>query len=391
MKRGLMHCWTAVYEDAIKHAFKRIGVNLDSFTCGSFDYNNDENIFTAVENYLIQCQSTNIPCDFVFSVNYIPVLSKVCEKHGVKYISWSMDSPLSTLYSKTISNECNYFFTFDRVQLNEAVCLGAKHVYSMPCGSGAMTCGESQGYMYDISFLGNLYNNGRDDMYSTINTLPDRLKGFYEGIMQAQMQVYGYNFIQELINADMWNETRKCVTINGDAEYVDAYENHFVEMLNRHISRMERKKVLEEVGNRWQVDLYTGSDISELDTKGIINHGYADYFKDMPKIFAGSKINLNITSKSIISGIPLRVFDIMSCGGFVLSNYQPELAELFENGREVVMYDSIPDLLNKIEYYLAHDDEREEIAHNGYLKVKEHYTFEKCLEKILDTVFGEVN
>ena len=55
------------------------------------------------------------------------------------------------------------------------------------------------------------------------------------------------------------------------------------------------------------------------------------------------------------------------------------------------MYDSIPDLLHKIEYYLAHDDEREEIAHNGYLKVKEHYTFEKCLEKILDTVFDEVD
>ena len=45
----------------------------------------------------------------------------------------------------------------------------------------------------------------------------------------------------------------------------------------------------------------------------------------------------------------------------------------------------------KIEYYLAHDDEREEIAHNGYLKVKEHYTFEKCLKKILDTVFDEVD
>ena len=160
-------------------------------------------------------------------------------------------------------------------------------------------------------------------------------------------------------------------------------------MLNRHISRLERKKVLETIGNRRKIDLYTGSDTSEILAPGIVNKGYADYFQDMPVIFNTSKINLNITSKSIVSGIPLRVFDIMGCGGFVLSNYQPELAELFENGREVVLYESVADMEEKIEYYLAHEEERKEIARQGCRKVQEIYRFEMRVSEILKTVFGD--
>lgn len=42
----------------------------------------------------------------------------------------------------------------------------------------------------------------------------------------------------------------------------------------------------------------------------------------------------------------------MAAGGFLLSNYQPELAELFRDGEEVVMYTSMDDLKEKAGYYL---------------------------------------
>lgn len=387
MKRGLMHCWSAVYEDAVRDAFVKAGVNLDYFKYPISDYNNDENVVNAVENYLRNCENAGAPCDFVFSVNYIPVLSKVCERYHVKYISWSVDSPLATMYSKTMTNDCNYFFTFDKVQMEEALRLGAKHVWSMPLGTGIEDLGEPKKYESEVSFLGNLYNTANTDLFSSIHTLSDWLWGYYNGIMQAQLQVYGYNFLNDVISEEIWAQTRKSVEINNMEEYVDAYKQHFLDMLNRHISRMERKNVLEAIGSRWKMDLYTGSDISELNAPGIVNKGYADYFKDMPRIFNTSKINLNITSKSIVSGIPLRVFDIMGSGGFVLSNYQPELAELFENGREVVMYESVGDLLEKIDYYLTHEEERREIARAGCKKIQESYRFEVRIREILNLVF----
>ena len=48
--------------------------------------------------------------DFVFSFNYYPLISKVCNREGVKYVSWVYDSPHIALYSYTLINKCNYIF-----------------------------------------------------------------------------------------------------------------------------------------------------------------------------------------------------------------------------------------------------------------------------------------
>ena len=60
---------------------------------------------------------------------------------------------------------------------------------------------------------------------------------------------------------------------------------------------------------------------------------------------------------------------MLGCGGFLITNYQSELTELFTPGEDLVMYESHADLLEKIDYYLTHEDERMQIAYNGYNKV----------------------
>ena len=103
----------------------------------------------------------------------------------------------------------------------------------------------------------------------------------------------------------------------------------------------------------------------------------------MPYIFHNSKINLNITSKTIESGIPLRVFDILSCGGFCLTNYQPEIARYFTDGEDLVMYSSMEDLVDKVAYYLEHDEEREQIARNGYEKLKGNHDLVNVVQNMI--------
>ena len=104
----------------------------------------------------------------------------------------------------------------------------------------------------------------------------------------------------------------------------------------------------------------------------------------MPKAFKLSRINLNISLKAIQTGIPLRVFDVLACRGFLLTNYQEEIALNFEDGVELVMYSDVADLVAKAEYYLKHEDERLAIADNGYEKVKKVFTFDRQMEKILN-------
>ena len=115
--------------------------------------------------------------------------------------------------------------------------------------------------------------------------------------------------------------------------------------------------------------------------------GLAKSLTEMPIIFKESKINLNITSKAIRYGLPLRIFDILSCEGFVLTNYQPEIPELFTPGEDLVMYGSQEELEELIAYYLSHDKERREIAAHGLETLKANYTYEKQIAKMFEMAF----
>ena len=94
-----------------------------------------------------------------------------------------------------------------------------------------------------------------------------------------------------------------------------------------------------------------------------------------------------MTMRPIETGLSLRIWDILGSGGFLLTNYQAEIPEYFEIGRDLEVYESMEDLTYKIDYYLHHDAERIEIALNGYEKTAAHHTYEMRLAKMLQILF----
>ena len=72
----------------------------------------------------------------------------------------------------------------------------------------------------------------------------------------------------------------------------------------------------------------------------------------------------------------------MACGGFVLSNWQPEIEEYFVEGVEIVTFDSLKDCLEKMAYYLTHEEERKQVADAGKRKVRELFSYQSGLEKL---------
>ena len=146
---------------------------------------------------------------------------------------------------------------------------------------------------------------------------------------------------------------------------------------------MERKERLELLGKIRQVALFSGSHWTR---EGSNCYGTVNYMNEMPLIFSLSKININMTIRSITSGIPLRCMDILGAGGFLFSNYQPELEEYFVPEREWVSFQEAEEMLDKAAFYLQHDELRDRIAENGFQKVKREFTYDKALEKMLGTV-----
>jgi spore maturation protein CgeB len=115
--------------------------------------------------------------------------------------------------------------------------------------------------------------------------------------------------------------------------------------------------------------------------------------REAAKIFNGSAININLHSSTYHRGInPAgdfvnpRTFEIASCRGFQLVDPRSHLADLFEPDQEVVCFDSIEDLREKITYYLSHREARETIALKGQKRARRHHTYEKRMTRVLEVV-----
>ena len=79
-----------------------------------------------------------------------------------------------------------------------------------------------------------------------------------------------------------------------------------------------------------------------------------------------------------------RPLNSMASGAFHLTRYFPGLEDVFENGKHLVWFHSIPEAIDQIEYYLAHDREREKIASAGRQEVLMHHTWDDRIADMLD-------
>lgn len=323
--------------------------------------------------------------DAICTFNFFPVLSIAARKSKCKYIAWVYDSPLLHLYSNETKSPYNYIFLFDKKQYKEISQKGINTVYHLPLAGVTELEDVFEECRYDVTFVGSLYR--KSNFYDQINYLPEKVKGYLSGVMEAQRKVYGYYMLPELLTEDILREIRQYVKINLEERFWADESMIFSSLfLAKKLASLERESMLLHLAKFFKVNLYSDE---RLEAENIINCGTVPYGIEMYRLFRQSKINLNFTLRCIQSGVNLRTMDILSAGGFCLTNYQEELNEQFEIGKELVVYESEQDLLEKTAYYLKHEDLRKEIAANGRKRIEKSHNYEQRVRAIMDIVSGK--
>lgn len=328
--------------------------------------------------------------DFIFTFNYFAAISNTAQQCGLRYVSWIFDCPNIDIYSTTISNPCNYIFLFDKNMLAATLRNHARHAYHLPLAfndtrlkqqlhlsDDAAAFAPAQ-YQHDISFVGSLYERSN---YDRLEYAKEHTRGYLHGIIASQKKVWGQDLISPVLTNDRCLELAEQLSIDIDDGYTYTAQDIYTSLIQKKITSEERIEALNRLSEQHSVSLYTDSDTSLCpNTKHM---GTTSYFSGMPDVFYRSKINLNITLRSITSGIPLRAIDILGCGGFLLSNYQEELCEYFIPGEDFVYYEDVNDLLSKTDYYLTHETERQQIAYHGHCKASQLFTYDKQVAKMI--------
>lgn len=384
----LMYRWKAYNYRDIEQTFLAMGHTVDNIQqkLGNYDV---EPEFEKTLSEKIQTGKY----DMVFTVNYFAVISNVCERFHVKYVSWTCDNPLISMYHESVFHDCNYIFTFDKTNYLEFKQMGVNHIWYLPLAVDTnrmdtivQEADDLYRYQADIAFVGSLYERNSYDKIK--NSLPEYLRGYFDATMEAQMNISGANIVESMLTTDILEQLESYFHLEkSEGSFSDLGLIFQTTVLGFKIAEIQRRRALTELSKFHRVHVYSNSDVSQL--LRVQYCGSVDYWSELPKVFHEAKINLNFTIPNIKSGIPLRVWDVLGAGGFLMTNYQAEIPLYFEEGKEIICFDGSEDLKEKVQYYLEHEEERKEIAKNGYEKVKRWHDYRTRLQKILEIVWNE--
>lgn len=120
-------------------------------------------------------------------------------------------------------------------------------------------------------------------------------------------------------------------------------------------------------------------------------HPFVDE-EEFAKVCSRSKITMGISGVSNVhmANSWRRTFNSMASGAFHLTLYVPGMEEIFENKKHLAWFNSVPEAVELIEYYLVRDEERERIAEAGREEVLAHHTWDIRIAEMIN-IYQEQN
>lgn len=332
---------------------------------------------------------------WVISYDFSESISQACMEENVPYIAWVYDNPQQEIYTRYAHNPNNYIFVFDKQQQKYLKQTGIKHVYHMPLAvhGDKIRLSLQQGrkckqeYEAEVSFVGQLYR------IKSLETIIEQADARIQEEMETSISSCLLNWNPHIkITGKL---TNTCVEYFSKTDgykiarcypYVSEQFYYEAAVLSRILANRERVTILNHLAEKYDVKFYTfDKDVSQLSEAVKVCQG-AKYDMEVSNVYRQTKINLNITLHCIETGIPQRVFDVMAAGGFLLSNYQEELEELFVDGEDLVIYHNLEELERYVGYYLTHEEERQRIAKNGQEKVLKYHDLHTRMEQVIKIV-----
>ena len=115
-----------------------------------------------------------------------------------------------------------------------------------------------------------------------------------------------------------------------------------------------------------------------------VSKDYIDYRAQLPTFYRACPVNLNITSIQMASTVNQRVFDCPAAGGFLLSDDQADLDNLFDRDSEVVTYQSPEEARDLLCYFNAHPEARRPVIERAQARIRAQHTYHHRLHRIVD-------
>lgn len=322
----------------------------------------------------------------VASINYTGGLAEGCSAARLPLICWEVDPALNSARARGATDQV-WIFTHDPHNVARYQAGGFQHVEYMPLAANPRVRAPSSGaidprYHAPVSFVG-----------SSMLGPASRLRGRFNALLASWAQAAGFDvpgdLVQRILLLQRQHHDRFIVSEALDASLpgfraaVMATGEGDPGMLLGETAAAEKR--LNVVAGLGPVGIHAwGDDGWKLAERGGASYrGRAGHSQEINLIYQASTISLDIDRLYQREIVTMRVFDVLACGGFVIAEHSPHLAEVFELGREMVSWHNPADLERKVRHFLAHPDEAAAIAQRGRERVLRDHTVDQRLEHML--------
>ncbi len=310
--------------------------------------------------------------DFVFSVNHLGFdgdghIASILEDIEMPVAVWYVDSPLIILQHLSFpAPKVSTLFMWERTQQDWMRGIGAQDVHHLPLGTDPAKFGVASAGASDkrLTFVG-------DSRATAISRAASKL-----GPADAALARSLADEMNSGVAFDAMLERHALSDISRRAERWKIWELAIWTATAQ--KRLRSLKALEGP----ELHIY-GDEPWSLQVPRATFHGLVASGAGAAGVYASSEVNLNSTCLQMSTGVNQRVFDVPAAGGFVLSDNQADMHELFEPGKESAVYSSDEELADKARYFLSHETERRAIAEAAKRRVLAEHTYEKRFEKLL--------
>ncbi len=311
----------------------------------------------------------------IAAINYTDGLTEFAATHGCPLICWEIDPTTSAPPRCEGPSGGAFLFTYRRSQVAELRAGGFDHAEYLPLAADLerrapvpLTAGERARYGAPVSFVG--------------SSLQPQIAGFRRSFLATfgagrpgTPDDLGAALLDEVLAEQRRDFTRFLVPDALARRCPDLARGNPAQLaqlaqLGRWAGEIAAaEKRLAYVGRlgRFGVCVWGDEGWRAAQTAGTSCHyrGPAGHALELTKIYCASLINLDIGRLYQNDIVTMRVFDVLACGGFVLAEHSPALAELFDVGTEVDCYASADELEAKVAHYLAHPEAARAIARRG--------------------------
>lgn len=230
----------------------------------------------------------------------------------------------------------------------------------------------------DICFVGNSYREEMDELVEGHDDFIEEHLQFMKRILERYAANMLYPIEKEI------SGYLSTVRLPGDLspEMAEFLMKHFVGYLYR-------KKTVVSLSARYP-DFMVFGDVFWIQDlpKEKVSTGVG-YYLNLSKTYQQTRINVDINRMVIRDGFTQRVFDCLASGAFLITSPKKVVQEFFTihgPGQELVVFRNEEHLMELIDYYLAHEDERKAIAGRGQAKVLREHTYDHRVRQMLAAI-----